>query len=249
MILLSDILGLSLLVESIDHPKPDHATEGTVLGPFHTHDAEKLPNGELLSHDEKGEPLLVICTVKDSEGKPIPDVRIDIWETDSSGNYDVEYKDRAEPDGRAVMYSDSDGSFWFQAIKPVSYPIPSDGPVGKLLKALNRHPYRPAHIHFMLDKPGWDHVISALYMREDPYITSDAVFGVKKSLIVDYGIADERIAEKYRVSVGMATIHWDFVLVSKTEGDELRESNSRIALQELGRNVTFVNGLPVPDVD
>jgi protocatechuate 3,4-dioxygenase beta subunit len=144
-ILLSDILGLSLLVDAIDHPKPPASTEGSVLGPFHTHEAEDLTHGDLMSHDPEGEPCLVLCTVKDVEGNPIEGVKIDIWETDSTGHYDVQHTDRDGPDGRCVMKSDKDGVFWFKAIVPVPYPIPHDGPVGQLLKLLNRHPWRPAH--------------------------------------------------------------------------------------------------------
>jgi len=159
-ILLSDVLGLSLLIDSIDHPKPKASTEGTVLGPFHTHDAHEEPNGSLIHHDPEGEPCLVLCTVKDTKGNPIEGCKIDIWETDSSGKYDVQYADREEPDGRAVLMSDNEGYFWFKCIVPVSYPIPHDGPVGKLLKRLRRHPFRPSHIHFMFDKKGYDHLIT-----------------------------------------------------------------------------------------
>jgi protocatechuate 3,4-dioxygenase beta subunit len=159
-ILLSDILGLSLLVDAIDHPKPPSSTEGSVLGPFHSHEAEVVPSGGDISSDPKGEPCLVICTIRDPSGAPIEGVKIDIWETDSSGHYDVQYTERNGPDGRCVMTSDEEGRFWFKAIVPVSYPIPHDGPVGKLLKTLKRHPWRPAHIHFMFDKQGWDHLIT-----------------------------------------------------------------------------------------
>lgn len=159
-ILLSDILGLSLLVDSIDHPKPPASTEGTVLGPFHSHEAENEANGTVISHDPAGEPCLVLCTVKDTQGRPIPGVKIDIWETDSKGFYDVQYKERNGPDGRAVMESADDGIFWFKAIVPVPYPIPHDGPVGKLLKKLKRHCYRPSHMHFMFQKEGYDHLIT-----------------------------------------------------------------------------------------
>lgn len=154
------MIGLSLLVDSIDHPKPPASTEGTVLGPFHTHDAEDLAHGDSISHDPQGEPCLVLCSVKDTTGKPIEGVKIDIWETDSTGKYDVQYEGREEPDGRAVMKSDADGVFWFKAIVPVPYPIPHDGPVGKLLKKLKRHPYRPSHMHFMFEKKGFDHLIT-----------------------------------------------------------------------------------------
>lgn len=159
-ILLSDILGLSLLVDAINHPKPPSSTEGSVLGPFHTHDAPTLANGEKMAHDPQGEPLFCLATVKDTEGRPVEGVKIDIWETDSSGHYDVQHEGRDEPSERCVMVSDAEGRFWFEGIKPVSYPIPHDGPVGKLLAMLNRHCWRPAHLHFMFEKEGWDHLIT-----------------------------------------------------------------------------------------
>lgn len=159
-ILLSDILGLSLLVDSIDHPKPQASTEGTVLGPFHTHEAQHEENGALISHDEDGEPMLVVCTVKDMDGKPISGAKVDVWETDSKGFYDVQYAGRKGPDGRAVVQSDAEGNFYFKAIVPVPYPIPHDGPVGKLLQRLRRHPYRPSHFHFMFEKLGYDRLIT-----------------------------------------------------------------------------------------
>jgi protocatechuate 3,4-dioxygenase beta subunit len=159
-ILLSDVLGLSLLVDSIDHPKPTASTEGTVLGPFHTHEAVHEQNGALISHDEDGEPMLVLCSVKNTAGKPIAGVKVDVWETDSKGFYDVQHADRTGPDGRAVMESDEEGLFYFKAIVPVPYPIPHDGPVGKLLQTLKRHPYRPSHFHFMFEKKGYDQLIT-----------------------------------------------------------------------------------------
>ncbi|MCJ1409735.1 hypothetical protein MMC19_003818 [Ptychographa xylographoides] len=248
-ILLSDILGLSLLVDSIDHPKPPHSTEGSVLGPFHTHDAEALPHGHTVSHDPLGEPCLVLITVKDVHGTPISDVKVDIWETDSSGHYDVQYADRKEPDGRCVMKSDANGALWFKAIKPVPYPIPHDGPVGQLLEKVHRHPYRPSHMHFMFEKEGWDHLITALYLRGDPYETSDAVFGVKQSLVVNLHPADYETAHKYGVETGTLVLKHDFVLVSEKAAKDLRDERSRAALAKLGRKVKLLDGLPVPDVD
>lgn len=159
-ILLSDVLGLSLLVDAINHPKPPNSTEGSVLGPFHTHDAPTIPNGASMTSDPEGEPMLAVCTIRDTAGKPVSGVRVDIWETDSSGHYDVQHASRDEPSERCVMVSDDEGRFWFKGIKPVSYPIPHDGPVGKLLMLLGRHCWRPAHVHFMFQKTGWDHLIT-----------------------------------------------------------------------------------------
>ncbi|KAK5019983.1 cathecol 1,2-dioxygenase [Cryomyces antarcticus] len=248
-ILLSDVVGLSLLVDSIDHPKPSHSTEGTVLGPFHTHDAEHSSNGGTISHDPDGSPCLVLCTVKDTAGAPIAGAKIDIWETDSKGFYDVQYADRPGPDGRAVMESDGEGLFWFKAIVPVPYPIPHDGPVGKLLKLLKRHPYRPSHMYFMFDKPGYDHLITALYLRGDPYETSDAVFGVKESLLVDLGTVNAEQAAKYGVKEGSKLMTYDFVLVSDKEATQLREKEAMAAMEKLGRRMKLYQGLPVPEVD
>jgi protocatechuate 3,4-dioxygenase beta subunit len=163
--LLSDVLGLSLLVDSIDHPKPRGSTEGTVLGPFHTHEAEHGNQGSVISHDPDGQPLLVLCTVKDIHGNPIPGTQVDVWETDSKGFYDVQHADRTGPDGRAILTSDDNGNFWFKAIVPVPYPIPHDGPVGQLLKVLDRHPYRPSHMHFMFKKAGYDLLVTCVTLE------------------------------------------------------------------------------------
>lgn len=235
-ILLSDILGLSLLVDSIDHPKPAGSTEGTVLGPFHTHDAEQMGHGDNMSHDQNGEPLLVVCTVKDKDGNPIPNVKVDIWETDSSGMYDVQHAGRDRPDGRCIITSDQDGKFWFKGIVPVPYPIPHDGPVGKLLAIVKRHPMRPSHMHFMFEKPGWDKLITALYLRGDPYETSDAVFGVKESLVVDLGEVDETTAQHYSGTyTGMKLLTYHFVLVTEEEAKQLRLERSHEAIAKLLR--------------
>ncbi len=159
-ILLSDILGLSLLVDNINHPKPAGTTEGSVLGPFHTHDAPTLASGASMTSDPDGEPMLALCRVVDPGGAPVAGVKVDIWETDSSGHYDVQHAGRNAPSERCVMVPDADGRFCFRGIKPVPYPIPHDGPVGKLLQRLGRHCWRPAHVHFMFEKEGWDHLIT-----------------------------------------------------------------------------------------
>ncbi|CAI6095289.1 unnamed protein product [Clonostachys chloroleuca] len=243
-ILLSDVLGLSLLVDSIDHPKPPASTEGTVLGPFHAHGAEQLASGEAISHDPDGEPLLVVCSVKDSRGNPLPDVEIDIWETDSNGFYDVQYADREGFDNRAILHSDKQGNFHFKAIVPVSYPIPDDGPVGQLLKVLNRHPYRPSHMHFKFNKAGYDPLITALYVRGDPYESSDAVFGVKESLIVDLKRASDTpgLSETYGVLETTKVLTYDFVLVSEAEVDALRHEKATQSAENLRNGVKVVNG-------
>ncbi|KAK0763930.1 hypothetical protein N5P37_003320 [Trichoderma harzianum] len=248
-ILLSDILGLSMLVDSIDHPKPPNCTEGSVLGPFHTGDAPHLPIGSSMSTDAAGEPMLALCTVSDSSGRPISGVKVDIWETDSSGHYDVQYANRESPSERCIMTSDVDGGFWFKAIKPVSYPIPDDGPVGKLLQLLNRHCWRPSHMHFMFEKQGLDPLITTLFIRGDKYETSDVVFGVKSSLIIDLGKVDEETATKYGVPVGALLLRHKFVLASTEETEKLRDKNAMEAMERLGLKTKLIDHLPVPDLD
>ncbi|KAJ4178556.1 hypothetical protein NW755_013094 [Fusarium falciforme] len=243
-ILLSDVLGLSLLVDDIDHPKPPSSTQGTVLGPFHAHGAENVDSGETISHDPEGEPLLVVCSVKDSQGTPLGGVEIDVWETDSKGFYDVQYADREGFDNRAVLHSDQQGKFHFKAIVPVPYPIPDDGPVGQLLKLLNRHPYRPSHMHFKFNKAGYDPLITALYLRGDPYEDSDAVFGVKESLIVELTKVSETpgFAQEYGVSEDTKLLQYDFVLVSESEVAALRHAEALKAAGALGAGMKVVDG-------
>ena len=236
IILLSDTLGLSLLVEAISHPKPASATEGTVLGPFHTHDAPITENGyQLHKEDEAATSLFVLSSIKSTSGKPIPGAICDIWEGDAHGFYDVQDPDRGGvANGRAVLKSDENGMLFFTAVVPVPYPIPMDGPVGSMLRLLNRHPNRPGHIHFMLQKEGYDKLITALYPRGDPYETSDPVFGVKESLIVDLGTVDEEIAKKYGAKAGMPLLRYDFVLATEEEARKLKKEKAREALDKLG---------------
>ncbi len=160
LITVSDIFGLSTLVDEIDHPKPPGATQGSILGPFHSLEAENKMNGDDISSDTNGERLFVFATVKDTHGNQISGVRIHVWEADSHGEYDIEKSDRTRPDGRGVFCSNEQGEFYFKAITPVPYPILSDGPVGTFFKISGRHPYRPAHMHFMFEKEGFDKLIT-----------------------------------------------------------------------------------------
>ena len=187
--------------------------------------------------------------MRDTQGRPLVGVKIDVWETDSRGAYDVQYANRAEPDGRAVLKSDSDGAFWFKAIVPVPYAIPSDGPVGQMLKKLGRHPWRPSHMHFMFSKPGFDTLITALYIRGSAYETSDAVFGVKESLITRLSTVSAVQAATFGVSEGTKLLTHDFVLATEDETKDLKENEARKAMEALGRRMRIVDGLPVPEVD
>ncbi len=185
-ILLSDTLGVSMLVDAINHRMPEGATQTTVLGPFYVVDPPELPNGSDIAHGADGEPLLVEGIVTTASGVPIAGACVDVWHSDDDGFYDVQRSDLTTPTFRARFRSGSDGRFSFWSILPQSYPIPSDGPVGDMLRASNRHPFRPAHVHFMISAPGYEMLITHVFVAGDQYLDSDAVFGVKTSLIRDY---------------------------------------------------------------
>jgi catechol 1,2-dioxygenase len=186
-ILLSDILGVSMLVDAINNRRPSGASESTVLGPFHVADAPELPMGADICLDQKGEPMLVRGTIRSTDGSPLEGVKIDVWQANDEGFYDVQQKGH-QPDFnlRGVFRTGEDGRYWFRGVKPRFYPIPDDGPVGKLLVALGRHPWRPAHLHYILEAPGHARLVTHIFDPDDPYIGSDAVFGVKESLLATF---------------------------------------------------------------
>jgi hydroxyquinol 1,2-dioxygenase len=181
-ILLSDTLGVSMLVDAINHRMPEQATETTVLGPFFVKDAPVFANGGDISNGMSGQPMLVTGSVVDCRGKPIAGAVIDTWHSDDDGHYDVQREDDASA-MRGTFRTDEDGKFWFWSVKPAAYPVPHDGPVGQMLEAQGRHPWRPAHVHFMINAPGYEQLVTHLFVAGDQYLDSDAVFGVKDSLI------------------------------------------------------------------
>jgi hydroxyquinol 1,2-dioxygenase len=213
-ILLSDVVGLSMLVDAINNRKPSGASESTVLGPFHIEGAPELEMGANICLDAKGEDLVVRGRILDTAGNPVAGARIDVWQANDEGFYDVQQKG-IQPDFnlRGVFSTGADGSYWFRAVKPRFYPIPDDGPVGKLLHALGRHPYRPAHLHYMISAPGFSTLVTHIFDPHDQYINSDAVFGVKESLLAEFKWIDnaEQASE-----LGFAGPFWsvehDFVL-------------------------------------
>ena len=190
-ILLSDALGVSMLVDAVNNRVPDGATETTVFGPFHVEGAPEREMGVSISLDGKGEACLFEGRVLDLDGKPIENALVSVWSDNEDGFYDVQQPD-IQPafNNRGIFRTGPDGRYAFRGIKPVSYPIPDDGPVGKMLAALGRHPWRPAHMHFMLTAPGYRRVITHTFVAGDPYLVSDAVFGVKGSLIVPFEKVD-----------------------------------------------------------
>jgi protocatechuate 3,4-dioxygenase beta subunit len=186
-ILLSDVLGVSMLVDAINNRKPSGATETTVLGPFHVAGAPERGLGANICLDGKGEPLLVEGVVRDVDGRPIAGAKLDVWQTNDAGFYDVQQRGlQPEMNLRGVFATDESGRYGFRSVKPRFYPIPADGPVGQLLRALGRHPNRPAHIHFIVSAPRYQSITTHLFAPDCPYLSSDPVFGVKASLVADF---------------------------------------------------------------
>lgn len=209
-ILLSDVLGASMLVDAINHRRPAPATQSTVFGPFHVDGAPVRQMGEAISLDGKGEPCLFRGRVLDTDGNPVAGASVDVWSDNADGFYDVQQPDIQPPfNNRGVFLTGEDGRYAFRGVKPVSYPIPSDGPVGRMLTALGRHPWRPAHMHFLIGAPGFERLITHIFVAGDGYLDSDAVFGVKDKLIVDFKPADNP-TEGWLAE-------YDFVLVRRTQ--------------------------------
>jgi protocatechuate 3,4-dioxygenase beta subunit len=193
-ILLSDVLGVSMLVETINHRTGGTSTESTVLGPFHMVESPKRELGDDINLDRKGTPCLVSGQVTGSDGEPLAGAVVDVWQTNEDGFYDVQ-QPGIQPAGnlRGLFTADDEGRFWFRSVVPRYYPIPDDGPVGQLLAATGRHPNRPAHLHFIVAAPGYRPVTTHVFVADSPYLDSDAVFGVKDSLVRDVPEVDDPV--------------------------------------------------------
>jgi protocatechuate 3,4-dioxygenase beta subunit len=214
-ILFSDTLGVSMVVDLLDHRKPDGATESTVFGPFHRLGAPEMPPGGNIAHrDTTGVPTLVSGRVLDLDGKPIAGAVLDVWQTQTSGLYDSQDQNLDGLHMRGKFTTDAAGGYLIRTVRPVNYPIPSDGPVGAMLKATGRHPWRPAHIHFVVSADGYEPVTTHIFDRIDPYLESDAVFAVKDSLICDFALHETPGGEASRLGITgpYCTANFDFRL-------------------------------------
>jgi catechol 1,2-dioxygenase len=214
-ILFSDTLGVSMVVDLIGHRKPEGATESTVFGPFHRLGAPDMPpGGNIAGGDTTGIPALVSGRVLDLDGKPIAGAMLDVWQAQSNGLYDSQDVHPDQLHMRGKFTTDADGRYLLRTVQPVHYPIPSDGPVGAMLKATGRHPWRPAHIHFVVMADGYDAVTTHIFDSRDPYLESDAVFAVKDSLICDFVHHDAPTPEAAKLGItgAVLTAEFDFVL-------------------------------------
>ena len=191
-ILLSDVLGISMLVDTINSRRPTGATENTVLGPFHVDDVPRREMGSSIADLDHGEPLFVSGRVVDLDGNPVAGAEIDAWQASHDGFYDNQQPDvQPEHNLRGVFTTGEDGRYWYKAIRPAYYGIPNDGPVGQLLGGLGRNHMRPAHLHYIVSAPGYETVVTHIFDSSDEYLKDDAVFGVRKSLISDFDRVDD----------------------------------------------------------
>ena len=212
-ILLSDTLGATTMKDLINNRKPPGTTEYTILGPFYRTDAPELPPSANISGNLPGEPVIVRGHVLSADHSPIANARIDVWQSDAEGAYDMQMPNINGTALRGVFHTDGDGNYIFRSIKPACYPVPSDGPVGQMLVAMGRHPYRPAHVHFMISAAGYKSVTTELFVEGDAYLDSDVVFGVRESLIVPFVRNDfKEEAARLGISAPFFTVDYDFVL-------------------------------------
>ncbi len=202
-ILLSDVLAISMLVVALNHKKPAGATEPTVLGPFYLEGAPDIENGANIAGATPGTPATMHGRVLTMEGKPIAGAILDIWQAASNGLYSMQDPKQDLFNLRGRLRSDADGNYMFRTIRPPSYPIPYDGPVGRMLRAVGRPWFRPGHVHFMVSAPGFETVTTHLFDSADPYLDADPVFGVKSSLVVDF---------KPKGDAKEVAVEYDFVL-------------------------------------
>ena len=191
-ILLSDVLGVSMLVDAINHPKSGKGTESTVLGPFYVSGAPEYENGaSIIKQQYASEVALVQGKVTDPDGNPIAGAKLDVWQTAANGYYDVQDQSMPENNMRGIFTTDAEGNYTFVTEKPLSYSIPTDGPVGDLLRTSSRHGMRPAHIHFIVSADGYESLTTHVFSDGDEYLDSDAVFATKSSLIGYYSESDD----------------------------------------------------------
>lgn len=211
-VLLSDVLGVSMLVETLN--EHEDGTESTVLGPFHMVESPPRALGDSIDLVGEAEPCLVTGRVLNTDGAPLSDAEVDVWQCNEEGFYDVQQPGVQPPgNGRGLFHTDAEGRFRFRTVVPRHYPIPTDGPIGRFLEATGRHPYRPAHIHFIVRADGHTPLTTHVFVAGSPYLDSDAVFAVKQSLIVDFTESDdEKAAARHNVQAPFRHADFDLIL-------------------------------------
>jgi hydroxyquinol 1,2-dioxygenase len=182
-VLLSDVFGISALVDFLDGPQGEDATENALLGPFYVSDAPLLDNGDSIVKQHEGEPLRLEGRVTGEGGKPLAGAQVEVWQIAANGAYDGQDPDMVEDNMRGRFHTDADGRYWLMTNRPFGYSVPTDGPVGTLLDVLDRDPMRAAHIHLRVSADGYQPLVTQLYDADCPYLDTDVVFGVRHSLV------------------------------------------------------------------
>ena len=209
-VLLSDTIGLSALVNSInDKRAAEKGTRSSLLGPFYRQDSPKFELGESIARKRNAQEIGLYGRVTNSAGQPVANASVEIWQTDDEGDYDLQKYDPSEMDLRGHFHTDSEGRYYLRTVAPQGYSIPMDGPVGEMIRAQARHGKRPAHIHFLIGAPGYRELVTALYTAGDPHIESDTVFGVSQSLVCEINGKDASSPFP-----NLPTIRYDFQLAS-----------------------------------
>lgn len=215
-VLLSDVLGLSSLVDMVN--SPDDGTPSSVLGPFHILGAPDLPVGGDLKRDNDGATTIVSGNIRSTDGTPVEGAEIEIWQTADNGLYSNQDPSQPDYNLRAHMIVGDDGHYVFSTVRPAPYTVPDDGPVGELLHATGRHPWRPSHLHFIITAPGFRTLVTEVFPSDDPYLDEDAVFGVREALVMEYleqtdrSKISGRLLDKDGVTDPFFTVDFDFVL-------------------------------------
>jgi protocatechuate 3,4-dioxygenase beta subunit len=213
-ILFSDAIGFSTLVCLLNSGM-NGATEtaSALLGPFWRMNSPRTANGGSIVRSETPGPVLFAsCRVMDPQGRPVPDVEVDVWQASPVGFYENQDANQADMNLRGKFTTDAEGRFWFRSAKPAGYPVPTDGPVGDMLRAQRRHPYRPAHLHFLAHKPGYKTLVTQVFVDDDQYLETDVVFGVTRHLIGKYQRHDTGDPPAADVTAPWYTLDYDFVL-------------------------------------
>lgn len=212
-ILLSDVLGVSMLTVMLNDKLPKGATPHTVLGPFHVDDSPELPEGGNMAEGIEGEPCYITGYVRNLKGEPIAGAELDMWQADQEGTYEVQLAEKSGPYLRGIYHSGPDGRYVVKTIAPLGYAIPMDGPVGDLMRLTDISYFRPAHIHFILTAPGYQKIITHLFKRGTEYLENDVVYGVKEELVTDFKKNPPGITPTgERSDVPFWTIQYDFAL-------------------------------------
>jgi hydroxyquinol 1,2-dioxygenase len=222
---------VSVLVITLNHPAQDGSVESTVQGPFYWEGAPELPRGSNLAEGVRGEPAFYSGRVLGTDGRLLANALLDVWSGDGEGNYDMQIPGEAGMKARGRIRTDGEGRYWFRSIRPTFYPVPTDGPVGQMLRKMGRHPYRPGHVHMIVSAPGYLPVTTHLFVAGSRYLDSDAVFGMKESLVVEFERHPPGPApDGERLNTPFYTANYDFrlrpVAAAASSGEASRASGS-----------------------